>query len=187
MNNKTQIEQAQTLLTPKDVANQLGVSPVTVRVWAQENKIPFITTPGGHRRFKQSDVDSFSEQNFSKKSSAYSILIVDDDTQHAELLSEYFRYMPLETRTYIAHDGFEAGQLINQLKPDCVLLDLMMPGMDGFSVCQRIKQDEATKNIRVIAMTGYPDLENVQRILQSGAEQCLHKPINRQLITDLFS
>jgi len=186
MNGSQQNDKKNTLLTPKDVANQLGVSPVTVRVWAQENKLPFITTPGGHRRFKQNDVDKFAHQHDSRKSSAYSILIVDDDEQHAELLSEYFRYMPLETNTYIAHDGFEAGQLINQINPDCVLLDLMMPGMDGFSVCQRIKDDPATSNIRVIAMTGYTDLENVQRIMQAGAEKCLKKPINHQIISELF-
>ena len=186
MNSTQQNDKNKTLLTPKDVANQLGVSPVTVRVWAQENKLPFITTPGGHRRFNQSDIDKFAQQHGGRESSAYSILIVDDDEQHAELLSEYFRYMPLDTNTYIAHDGFEAGQLINKVNPDCVLLDLMMPGMDGFSVCQRMKDDSVTSNIRVIAMTGYTDLENVQRIMQAGAEQCLKKPISRQSINELF-
>jgi len=174
------------LLTPKDVANQLGVSPVTVRVWAQEKKLPFVTTPGGHRRFSQEQVNEFAEQHGGRKSASLSILIVDDDEQHAELLSEYLKYMPLETSTYVAHDGFEAGQLINQISPDCVLLDLMMPGMDGFSVCQRIKDNPATRHIRVIAMTGYTDLENVQRILQAGAEQCLKKPISRSSISELF-
>jgi len=61
-----------------------------------------------------------------------------------------------------------------------------MPGMDGFSVCQRIKDDPATSNIRVIAMTGYTNLENVQRIMQAGAEKCLKKPINHQIISALF-
>jgi len=186
MNETKQGSKDNTLLTPKDVANQLGVSPVTVRVWAQENKLPFVTTPGGHRRFNQSDVDKFSQQHGGRKSSAYSILIVDDDEQHAELLSEYFRYMPLEVNTFIAHDGFEAGQLINQVNPDCVLLDLMMPGMDGFSVCQRIKEHPATNRIRVIAMTGYTDKENIQKIMQAGAERCLSKPINRDIINELF-
>jgi len=186
MNSYHLSDKKKPLLTPKDVANQLGVSPVTVRVWAQENRLPFITTPGGHRRFNQNDVDKFAQQHGGRKSSAYSILIVDDDEQHAELLSEYFRYMSLDTNTYIAHDGFEAGQLINQVNPDCVLLDLMMPGMDGFSVCQRIKDDPVTSNIRVVAMTGYTDLENVQRIMQAGAEQCLKKPISRQSISELF-
>jgi len=186
MKHTNQGSKNNTLLTPKDVANQLGVSPVTVRVWAQENKLPFATTPGGHRRFNQSDVDKFSQQHGGRKSSAYSILIVDDDEQHAELLSEYFRYMTLDVNTYIAHDGFEAGQLISQVNPDCVLLDLMMPGMDGFSVCQRIKEDSATKRIRVIAMTGYNEHENIQRILQVGAERCLSKPINRDTINELF-
>ena len=176
----------QGLLSPKDVANQLGVSPVTVRVWAQENKLPFVTTPGGHRRFKQEQVDEFARQHGGRKSTSLSVLIVDDDKQHAELLSEFFKYMALDASTYIAHDGFEAGQLINQINPDCVLLDLMMPGIDGFSVCQRIKDNPTTANIRVIAMTGYTDPENVQRILQAGAEQCLKKPITHEVINEIF-
>ena len=185
MDTKISPQNNNELLTPKDVANQLGVSPVTVRVWAQEKKLPFITTPGGHRRFKQKDIDEFAQQNC-RSSSSMAILIVDDDEQHAELLAEYIRYIPLEARTYIAHDGFEAGQLITQIKPDCVLLDLMMPGMDGFSVCQRIKEDPATRHIRVIATTGYAELENVSRIIQSGAEKCLSKPINRETFNSLF-
>jgi len=184
MDTKISPENNHDLLSPKDVANQLGVSPVTVRVWAQEKKIPFITTPGGHRRFKQEDVDEFANQHC--RSSSISILIVDDDEQHAELLSEYIKYMPIEASTYIAHDGFEAGQLINQVKPDCVLLDLMMPGIDGFSVCKRIKETPATQHIRVIAMTGYTELENVTRIIQSGAEKCLSKPIDRATFNSLF-
>lgn len=186
MNETKQAYKNKALLTPKDVANQFGVSPVTVLVWAQEDKLPFVTTPGGHRRFRQEQVDEFARQHGGRKSNSLSILIVDDDEQHAELLSEYLKYMPLDTSTYIAHDGFEAGQLINKISPDCVLLDLMMPGMDGFSVCQRIKDDPTTTNIRVIAMTGYTDLENIQRIIQAGAEQCLKKPIGRETINELF-
>jgi CheY-like chemotaxis protein len=61
-----------------------------------------------------------------------------------------------------------------------MLLDLMMPGMDGFEVCSRLKADNATKNIRVVAMTGYPSDENVNRILAAGAECCLAKPLDRE-------
>ena len=62
MSDKIKPLSSRTLLSPKEVALQLGVSPVTVRYWAQEKKIPFTTTPGGHRRFTQSDVDKFVKQ-----------------------------------------------------------------------------------------------------------------------------
>lgn len=182
-----QTESRTTLLTPKDVANQLGVSPVTVRVWAQDNKLPFIITPGGHRRFKQEDVNEFSKLHNQNNSSNISILIVDDDAQHAEVLSERIKYMPLETSSYIANDGFEAGRLITQVQPNVILLDLMMPGLDGFSVCERIKQDPKSKDIRIIAMTGYPSSENIDRALAVGAEQCIGKPISLNNLTEILN
>jgi two-component system cell cycle response regulator len=54
----------------------------------------------------------------------------------------------------------------------------MMPGMDGFEVCRRVKNDPATATIRVIAMTGYPTEENIKRILAAGAESCMTKPVD---------
>jgi len=148
--NPTQI-----LLTPKEVAQQLGVAPVTIRLWAQSNKLPFTTTPGGHRRFKQQDIDNFVAQHMSKSSPQFSVLIVDDNEQHAEFLQDYIQLLNNNIHINIAYDGFDAGQLIYELKPDLILLDLIMPGMDGYSVCQRIKDNPATANIQIIAMTGF--------------------------------
>lgn len=85
------------------------------------------------------------------------------------------------------HMMVEAGQLITQQQPDIVLLDLKMPGLDGFSVCQRIKQNPQQQSIRIIAITGFADPDNVERILAAGAEQCLSKPIQIQTITQLIS
>jgi CheY-like chemotaxis protein len=59
--------------------------------------------------------------------------------------------------------------------------------MDGFAVCQRIKQNPKTRHIRVVAMTGYPSQENVQRILNAGAEACLSKPLDIDQLRALFS
>ncbi len=174
------------LLTPKEAAAQLGVAPVTIRLWAQENKLPFTLTPGGHRRFRQEDIDNFVNQHMNKPAPTLSVLIVDDNEEHAEFLSEYIHLMGKDINTAIAYDGFEAGQLIYEMKPELVLLDLIMPGMDGYAVCQRIKNNPATKNIRIIAMTGFSTPENIERILKAGAEVCLSKPINTQKLTEIL-
>jgi CheY-like chemotaxis protein len=76
----------------------------------------------------------------------------------------------------VAHSGYIAGNLIPRFKPDVVLLDLMMPGVDGFEVCRLIKQDLETRFIRVIAMSGYCSEENRIEIVSAGAEACLAKP-----------
>ena len=175
-----------TLLTPKEAAAQLGVAPVTIRLWAQENKLPFTMTPGGHRRFRQGDIDNFVKQHMNRQAPSLSVLIVDDNEEHAEFLAEYIHLMNKGINTAIAYDGFEAGQLVYEMKPDLILLDLIMPGMDGYAVCQRIKNNPATQNIRIIAMTGFSTPENIERILMAGAEVCLSKPINTQQLTEIL-
>ena len=76
----------------------------------------------------------------------------------------------------LAHSGFEAGYLAREFTPEVILLDLMMPTLDGFEVCEALKKDPATSHIRVVAMTGYHSEENVRRIMELGAAVCLAKP-----------
>lgn len=167
-------------LTPNEVAELLMVSPTTVRHWASEGKLKSALTPGGHRRFMRSEVARFARQNNLvlplPDSDNTRILIVDDDKSIGDLLTRMFERSPVPCETMITDSGFEAGRLIDTFKPHIVLLDLMMPGIDGFEVCRNIKSDPTTRAIRVIAMTGYSDAQNVSRILDSGAETCLSKP-----------
>jgi excisionase family DNA binding protein len=174
-------------LCPREVAAQLGVSPVTVRLWSREGKLDCSVTAGGHRRFRQQDVDAFQHRLTQKKSRQRSILIIDNDRQHAELLKNFINDLPFTADSYIAHDGFEAGRLLAQYHPEIVLLDLKMPGMDGFAVCQRIKQQADQQAVRIIAISGYDTAENTRRILAAGAEHCLSKPIKLSELAQLLS
>jgi excisionase family DNA binding protein len=173
------------------VAQQLGVSPVTVRHWALDGKLEFITTPGGHRRFLQEQVDQFVQAHGVNKASNRTpkicVLIVEDDRQLSEYLSDYIESLNAPIDCAVANNGFEAGELVHEFNPDLVLLDLMMPTMDGFAVCQRIKQNPKTRHIQVVAMTGYPSQENVQRIINAGAETCLSKPLDTNQLLELFN
>ena len=110
------------------------------------------------------------------------ILIVDDDTQVVVYLTRFFESLDSDITT--AHDGYAAGRLVQIFRPHVVLLDLMMPGLNGFVVCAQIKNDAASKATRVIAMTGFYDEMNVERALQAGAECCIAKPFDQdQLLT----
>jgi excisionase family DNA binding protein len=168
-------------LKPNDVARLLMVSPVTVRQWAQKGSLSAQTTPGGHRRFLRHDVERFArERGITLQPPAgdsLRILIVDDDKQLAGYLVELFANQEEPISTQTAHDGFEAGAKVQTFRPHIMLLDLMMPGLDGFGVCHQMQQDPNTKAVRIIAMTGYYTAGNVQRILSAGAEACLPKPI----------
>lgn len=168
-------------LTPGEVADLLKVSPVTVRHWALEGRLKFVTTPGGHRRFARADIEKLAAECGVSlnppEPQGLRILVVDDNRSLAEYLREMLSNLDSSIAVMLAHDGFEAGEKLHLFKPDLVLLDLKMPGPDGFEICRRIKQNEVTQHIRVVAMSGFPSEENVRKITTAGADLCLGKPI----------
>jgi excisionase family DNA binding protein len=170
------------ILTPTEVAELLAVSPVTVRQWAQKGLIEARTTPGGHRRFTREAVIDFARrmamtlpEGFAPPPGAR-VLIVDDDRQFNGMLVALFKQKYPSVEVSFAYDGFDAGRQVSRFKPTLVLLDIMMPGMDGVEVCRSLKADEASRSARVIAMTGHPTRELEQRIISAGAERLLKKP-----------
>ena len=106
------------------------------------------------------------------------ILIVDDDVALAGFLNEVFEVSKDDFDVQVVHDGFTAGSFIQSFQPDIVLIDIMMPGVNGIEVCRFLKEGKDTEHIEIIAMTGKPSRQNVDAILQAGARECLEKPIN---------
>jgi excisionase family DNA binding protein len=176
-------------LTPNQVAELLMVSPTAVRQWAEKGDLAALMTPGGHRRFLPREVERFASVrgltlNHENISGKLRVLVVDDDALLLSyltcLLEEFSDQVIIET----AKDGFEAGLKLSEFAPQVVLLDLMMPGLNGFMVCERLKADPKMSSIRVIAMTGYPSAENDKNIVAAGAEVCLPKPIDAELLIE---
>ena len=87
--------------------------------------------------------------------------------------------LPDPVQMEVANDGFEAGQKLQTFRPHTVLLDLMMPGINGFDVCRKIKENPETRDTRVVVMTGYHTLENMMQAMEAGAEACLTKPLDK--------
>lgn len=176
--------------TPNEVAQIFMVSPVTVRQWAQKGLLSAALTAGGHRRFLRQELLRFADErglslNWALQGKAR-ILIVEDDEQVCTFLCELLRGREGIDALETAGNGFEAGRKVQSFDPSLVLLDLMMPGMDGFTVCRTLKQDPLTRHIRVLAMTGYPTAENIERIMDAGAEVCLEKPIDTDRLLELL-
>lgn len=103
------------------------------------------------------------------------ILVVDDNPDNAHIIRDY-----LEARGYtisVAYDGEQAMALFEQVKPSIVLLDVMMPGRDGWQVCRDMKLNPARgKQIRVIMVTALDDWMNKRQALQTGADDYVEKP-----------
>ncbi|MBN1845437.1 MAG: response regulator [Sedimentisphaerales bacterium] len=117
---------------------------------------------------------------------ASDILIVDDNAQNAELLEAYLE--PLEGTVRIASDGQEALDQVEKKHPDIILLDIMMPRMSGFEVCRRLKSQPETRDIPIVIVTALNELADVERGVDSGADDFLSKPINKlELLTRVKS
>lgn len=106
------------------------------------------------------------------------ILVVDDEPQNLELLSAYLEkagYNNIAT----ASNGIEALRLVDGNPPDLILLDVMMPKMNGFEVCKKLKDDSKTRLIPIVIITALRDVEDKIRALDLGADEFLSKPFNR--------
>lgn len=176
--------------TTFEVAVICDVTPVTIQNWIDKEWLRAYRTPGGHRRVLREDLLSFLESRnmphiLEDKSGPPRVLIVDDEKDITELIQEVLLLDNPQYEIEIAHDGFRAGVLCANLNPDVVLLDLMLPGIDGFEVCRQIKQGARGSDISVIAITGYDDPDYKKRILQLGATHYLQKPIDLTKVTEL--
>lgn len=104
------------------------------------------------------------------------ILIVDDNIDTVELLKKRLKSEGYDTQE--AYDGEEALKKVYEYKPDLILLDIMMPKMDGYEVCQRLKTDEKTKFIPIIMLTAKSDVESKVKGLDIGADDYVPKPFD---------
>jgi DNA-binding response OmpR family regulator len=107
------------------------------------------------------------------------ILLVDDTPTNIQLLNETLQD---EYKTYFTLSGVEALQKARSIVPDLILLDVMMPGMDGFEVCRQLKEDAALQNIPVIFITALGQSEEESRGLRLGAADYITKPFNPELV-----
>ena len=175
-------------LKPKEVATLLRVEPGTVRLWTRDGRLRATTTPGGHRRFSYRDVEMFAREHDialpSRSGDTLRVLVVDDDKRVARMVKNMLLSADPEIQIEVAHDGFAAGLTVEKFEPHVIILDLIMPGVDGYQLCKTLKNNAATAGVRIIAFTGDPNPAAVRKILKLGAEVCLEKPLKKKLLLD---
>lgn len=114
------------------------------------------------------------------------ILIVDDNETNVELISMHLK--PFDYELQKAYDGDEALRMIRQDPPDLILLDLMMPRISGYEVCQKVKENPATALVPIIIITALRELEDKIKAMELGADDFLVKPFNKiELVTRIKS
>ena len=112
---------------------------------------------------------------------SWSVLVVDDEPMARTLL----RLMLVRAGFDVteAEDGFDALNKLKEDSPDVMILDVMMPGIDGFSVCEAVREASATSDLPIIMLSAKTDMESVNKGLRLGANKYLTKPISPEGLT----
>lgn len=171
------------IFTISQASKLCGVSLKTIINWVEKGYIKAYKTVGGHRRIQKEDLYTFMtvhnipipEQEASDNRKK--ILVVDDDKIIVETLVLALEEDEHGYEVLSASDGFEAGLQVSHFKPDLIVLDIMMPDINGYEVCKRIKCSPESKSIKVIVLSAYLDEENFKRMKEYGADACFSKPL----------
>jgi len=173
------------ILTIPQAAKYCSLSRVTLWKYVKAGELRASLTPGGQYRLRKKDLESFMRARGMHPFATYQpqnkkVLIVDDDPQIRRLFTNILSHRGYLTET--ASDGFEAGVKVVSFNPGLVILDLFMPGIDGFEVCSWLKNNPDTLYIKILVVTGYDTPENMKRIMDAGADGYLTKPLDSKTL-----
>ncbi len=178
-------------LTLGQAATYLGVAQSTMRKWSDLGRVAAFYTPGGHRRYRRSDLDQFLAGSGSPgptggpsgpSGAGPSVLIVDDD----EKLREYVR-VNLEAEGYQVREAGSAEEglaALDEEPPDLILLDVMMPKVDGWEMLQRVQEKHGVGSIPVIMFSGKVDERSVEEATSRGAQGFIGKPFDPRALIE---
>lgn len=183
------------VFTTGEVADVCGISQQTVIRCFDTGKLKGFRVPGSRFRriprdaliqFMKANNISLDQLQVGKKR----VLVVDDDPAILEMLVELLeREGRFEVQT--ASTGFDAGMRCKEFRPDVIILDYMLPDINGNAVCRTIRADKSMEGVKIIIVSGVVNREDVAKLLECGADDFIQKPfkidhmINR--ITELVS
>jgi two-component system, OmpR family, response regulator len=180
-----------------EVANICGVVNQTAINWIRNGYLKAFTTPGGQYRVYAEDLIEFLDTRgmripeelgelFREDVDWSTVLIVDDDEELNTLLKKFLEKKLASFRILQAFDGFEAGRQVSEKRPGFVMLDIDLPGINGHSLCKKIKEDPVLGKPFIIAMTGLDSEEEKDAILSEGADAFFPKPIDFESVLKII-
>lgn len=169
-------------LTTTEAARLCQVARRTMIRWVDAEKVPHHRTPGGRARILRTDLAAFLREQgmpvpVELDDAPIRIAIVDDDRQIVAALTRLVERVLSDADIRSARDGFTAGLLLSSFRPQLLLLDLSMPGMDGYEVLRRIRLQSELDAMAVVVVTGLAD-PDVERLRSLGAQEVLSKPVH---------
>ncbi len=171
-------DREQKAYTTFEAAKICHVTHHSIKNWIKQGLIKASRTPGGHYRILEEDLDQFREKYDmfprEKGPSKRRVMIVDDEPDALALMEkilidEGFELIKVSNAT-------EVGLKAAQLTPDLILLDFLMPDINGFEVCKTLRADDLTRGIPIMAVTCLTKESDIERIFACGADEYLSKP-----------
>jgi excisionase family DNA binding protein len=169
--------------TTFEVARLCGVFHTTVINWVNKGKLMARVTPGGHRRIPLSELVAFMKKYEMPVPSDIEdmhkhILILDDGPMMTKLLEKGFQKHKDRFAVAVANNPVDALVMIGKKLPHLLVVDLLMPVMDGFQVCQILKSNPATKEMKIVAISGKKLTGPQQDFLKKNCDRFLQKPFD---------
>lgn len=171
---------SKTVFTTGEAAKICKVSQQTIIRCFDNGSLKGFRVPGSRfRRIPRDQLFAFMRDNGiptdALESSRRKVLIVDDDESLVELMQDAFvQDGRFEIRT--ANNGFDAGMLVKEFRPDIVVLDLMLPDINGREVCQRVRMDPTMEMVKIICISGMVEQDKVAELRAAGANDFMQKP-----------
>lgn len=174
---------AEKTYTTFQIADMCGVRPTTIIKWIKQNKLRAFATVGGHRRIRESDLVPFLNQYGFPVPDALSrarkrLLLVEDDIAVGQLLQRAIGKASDSVDIEWTKDGIEALLALGKRLPDLMVLDVVMPVVDGAKVLATLRADERTRNVKVIGMTGKRLPPEKMKFFQRHTDAFYLKPFN---------
>lgn len=177
-----------TVFTTGEAAKICKVSQQTIIRCFDSGQLKGFRVPGSRfRRIPRDHLFAFMKNNGipteALESGKRKVLIVDDDEDLVELMQDVFeRDGRFDIRT--ANNGFDAGMLVKEFRPDLVILDVMLPDINGREVCQRVRSDRTLDEVKIVCVSGMVEMDKVDDLRTAGADDFLQKPFEADKLVE---
>jgi len=177
-----------TVFTTGEAAKICKVSQQTIIRCFDNGQLKGFRVPGSRfRRIPREALYRFMKDNGiptdALESGKRKVLLVDDDAELVELMSKVLEEDGrFEVR--IASNGFDAGMMVKEYRPDLIVLDVMLPDINGKEVCHRVRADATLEDVRILCISGMIEEDRIQELKLSGADDFLSKPFDIEELID---
>jgi len=185
------VDTLSTSLTTGEAAEACGVSARTVLRWVKDGHLRAFATPGGHQRVSRRELVRFLRTRGADVPkqllpASRRVVIADDSPAFCRAVQRRLTVKHPGVVVEAVRDGFAAGAAVQRLRPDLLLLDIVMPGLDGVAACAHIRSQPELDGVAVVIVSGALTPALCTELRELGADRCVPKPVTIDQIDQLL-